>query len=80
MTILLSTAGLHEWIASTPEDYVRLALEFAHDRAVLAGLRKSLRQKLRQLPLMEEERFVRDLEAAYRQLWRQWCESGERGR
>jgi predicted O-linked N-acetylglucosamine transferase (SPINDLY family) len=73
----LTTVGLGEWIASTPEDYVRLAVEFARDEVRLVGLRRSLRQKLRQSPLMDEERFSRDLEAAYRQMWRKWCESGE---
>jgi predicted O-linked N-acetylglucosamine transferase (SPINDLY family) len=70
---ILSTAGLPEWIASSPEDYVRLAAESARDEARLIGLRKSLREKLRRSPLMDEERFVRDLEAAYRQMWRSWC-------
>jgi predicted O-linked N-acetylglucosamine transferase (SPINDLY family) len=77
---ILSTAGLPEWIASNPEDYVRLAAEYARDEARLVGLRKSLRERLRRSPLMNEERFVRDLEAAYRQMWRQWCEGGERER
>jgi len=70
---ILSTAGLPEWIASSPEDYVRLAAEYARDEARLVGLRKSLRETLRRSPLMDEERFVRDLEAAYRQMWRNWC-------
>jgi predicted O-linked N-acetylglucosamine transferase (SPINDLY family) len=59
---------------------VRLAAEYARDEARLVGLRKSLRERLRRSPLMNEERFVRDLEAAYRQMWRQWCEGGERER
>lgn len=70
---ILSTAGLPEWIASSPEDYVRLAVESARDEALLAGLRKSLRERLRQSPLMDEERFVRDIENAYRHMWRNWC-------
>ncbi|MGH8699723.1 MAG: tetratricopeptide repeat protein [Burkholderiales bacterium] len=73
---ILSTAGLPEWIASSPEDYVRLAAEYARDGARLIGLRKSLRERLRQSPLMDEERFVRDLENAYRQMWRAQCDSG----
>ena len=77
---ILSTAGLPEWITSSPEDYVRLAAEYARDEARLVGLRKSLRERLRRSPLMDEERFVRDLEAAYRQMWRQWCEGGEHER
>jgi predicted O-linked N-acetylglucosamine transferase (SPINDLY family) len=77
---VLSTAGLAEWIASSPEEYVRLAVESARDEARLAGLRKTLRERLRESPLMDEKRFARDLEAAYRQMWRKWCENGERGR
>jgi len=77
---ILSTVGLPEWIASSPEDYARLAVESARDEARLVELRKSLRERLRQSLLMDEERFVRDLEAAYRQMWRKACESGERGR
>jgi predicted O-linked N-acetylglucosamine transferase (SPINDLY family) len=71
---ILSTAGLPEWIASSPEDYVRLAAEYARDEARLVRLRKSLREKLRQSPLMDEERFVRDVESAYRHMWRDWCD------
>jgi predicted O-linked N-acetylglucosamine transferase (SPINDLY family) len=25
-------------------------------------------------PLMDEERFTRDLEQAYREMWRKWCD------
>ena len=71
---ILSTAGLPEWIASTPEDYVRLAVEFARKEAVIGELRRSLRQRMRESPLMDEVQFTRDLEAAYRRMWRTWCE------
>ena len=70
---ILSTAGLPEWIASTPQDYVRLAIEFARREAVIGELRGSLRQRMRESPLMDEVRFARDLEAAYRGMWRAWC-------
>jgi predicted O-linked N-acetylglucosamine transferase (SPINDLY family) len=73
---VLSTAGLTEWIASSPEDYVRRAVESARDPALLAGLRTSLRERLRQSPLMDEKGFLRDLESAYRGMWRTWCEGG----
>jgi predicted O-linked N-acetylglucosamine transferase (SPINDLY family) len=72
---ILSTAGLADWIASTPEDYVRIAAGFAREEAKVAELRRSLRQTMRESPLMDEARFVRDLEAAYRAMWRAWCES-----
>ncbi|HEV8097485.1 MAG TPA: tetratricopeptide repeat protein [Burkholderiales bacterium] len=70
---MLTTLGLADWIAHTPEDYVRLALKFAGDQALLAELRASLRRRMRESPLMDELRFTRDLEALYRTLWRDWC-------
>jgi predicted O-linked N-acetylglucosamine transferase (SPINDLY family) len=72
---ILSTVALSEWIASTPEDYVRLAVEFAHQEAIIIELRRSLRQRMRESPLMDEVQFARDLEAAYRRMWGAWCES-----
>jgi predicted O-linked N-acetylglucosamine transferase (SPINDLY family) len=71
---ILSTVGLADWIAATPEDYVRLAARFARDEALLAELRGSLRKKMRLSPIMDEAAFVRDLEGAYRTMWRAWCE------
>lgn len=71
---ILTTLGLADWIASTPEDYVRLAVEFARDEANITMLRKSLRTRMLASPLMDEPRFARDVEAAYRRMWRAWCE------
>ena len=73
-TSILSTAGLAEWIAQTPDEYVRLAVGFAGDRTLVRKLRASLRQSMRQSPIMDEATFVRDLESAYRTIWRAWCE------
>ena len=72
---ILSAVGLTEWIAATPEDYVRLAVEFAREKELITTLRGSLRQRMRDSPLMDEPRFVRDLEDAYRRMWRTWCNS-----
>jgi len=72
---VLSELGLAEWIASTPEEYVRLAVEFARDPSAVYALRSSLRERMRASPLMDEARFTRDLEAAYRGMWRAWCGS-----
>jgi protein O-GlcNAc transferase len=75
---ILATAGLGDWIGESAEDYVRLAVESARDPARLAGLRGSLRQRLRESPLMDEAGFVPDLEDAYRRMWRGWCENDAR--
>jgi predicted O-linked N-acetylglucosamine transferase (SPINDLY family) len=72
---MLATVGLSDWIAASPEDYVRLAVEHARDRAGLLELRRTLRERMRSSPLMDEPQFARDLEHAYRRMWRSWCES-----
>ncbi len=75
---ILTTVGLQAWIASTPEHYVRLAVEFARDEPVLAKLRKSLRRMMRESPVMDESGFARGVEAAYRDMWKKWCEGAAR--
>jgi predicted O-linked N-acetylglucosamine transferase (SPINDLY family) len=34
-----------------------------------------MRQRLEASPLRDEAGFARDVEAAYRAMWRQWCNS-----
>src|SRR5258708_28841876 len=72
---ILATLGLGDWIAASPEDYVRLAVKQAGVRAVVAELRRTLRERMRRSPLMDELRFARDVEDAYRRMWRTWCGS-----
>ncbi len=69
----LMNLGLPELIASSPEQYVQVAAELAHDLPRLSGLRASLRDRMRASPLMDAPRFARNLEAAYREMWRRWC-------
>ena len=76
---ILSTVGLSAWIAPTPEDYVRLAVEFAREKTAIVQLRASLRGRMRDSPLMDEAGFARHLEEAYRGMWRCWCENGGPG-
>ncbi len=71
---LLTNLGLPELIAQTPADYVRIARDLAADRPRLSALRAGLRERLRASPLMDAARFTRNLEAAYRKIWREWCE------
>jgi predicted O-linked N-acetylglucosamine transferase (SPINDLY family) len=68
---ILSNAGLADLIAPSPDDYLRLAVDLAKDAPRLAELRRTLRQRLIRSPLMDAPRFVRNLESAYRTMWRQ---------
>jgi predicted O-linked N-acetylglucosamine transferase (SPINDLY family) len=62
-----------ELAARSEEEYVRIARELANDIPRLTTLRATLRQRMAQSPLMDTPRFARNIEAAYRQMWRQWC-------
>jgi predicted O-linked N-acetylglucosamine transferase (SPINDLY family) len=70
---ILAALDLDDWIAPSIDDYVRVAVERARDTAELGNLRGNLRQRLQSSPLMDEVTFIRDLEDAYRQMWRNWC-------
>jgi predicted O-linked N-acetylglucosamine transferase (SPINDLY family) len=59
---ILSTMGLSEWIATSPEDYVRRAVRLAGTPETIAQLRRSLRDRMTVSPLMDEVRFARSLE------------------
>jgi predicted O-linked N-acetylglucosamine transferase (SPINDLY family) len=74
---LLSNLGLAELIATSPGEYVDLAVGLAADLPRLAGLRASLRERMRASPLMDAAAFASDMEAAYREMWRKWCEQSE---
>jgi predicted O-linked N-acetylglucosamine transferase (SPINDLY family) len=69
----LGALGLWELVAQTPADYVRIAAALANDLPRLAGLRRDLRDRLQASPLGDVPAFTRDLESAYRELWRAWC-------
>ena len=71
---LLAVLGLQEWIAASAEDYVERAAALAGDATRLAAARGApLRERMRASPLMDERQFARDMEAAFRQMWRDWC-------
>jgi protein O-GlcNAc transferase len=70
---ILSNVGLTELIAQTPEEYVAIAVKLASDLPRLAELHRTLRQRMEASPLMDAPSFARNIEAAYRQMWRRWC-------
>jgi protein O-GlcNAc transferase len=73
---ILNNIGLPELVASSPDDYVKLAVALAADRPRLSDLRSTLRQRMQASPLTDARQFARDVEAAYRQMWQQWVDRG----
>ncbi len=68
---------LLELSAETDAAYVAAAVALAWDLPRLAALRQQLRTRLERSPLMDSGRFARNIEAAYRTVWKTYCESGE---
>ena len=68
--------GLPELIATTSEQYAWIASSLANDRARLSELRRALRARMQQSPLMDGPRFARNLESIYRDVWRAFCAKG----
>jgi predicted O-linked N-acetylglucosamine transferase (SPINDLY family) len=62
---LLTAAGVSEWIARTPDDYVAKAVELARDVNRLAETRASLRGRVSASALFDAPRFARDLADAF---------------
>lgn len=69
---MLSTLEHAELVGRSLEEYEAIAIRLAKDSKRLVDLRSSLRQKLRDSPMMDAPQFVRDLEKVYRELWRRW--------
>jgi len=59
------------------QEYLRIAKEMAGNPARLAELRSTLRTQMQASPLMDEPEFAQDVENAYRQMWKAWCDSKE---
>jgi predicted O-linked N-acetylglucosamine transferase (SPINDLY family) len=69
----LMNVGLPELVASTPEQFVGIAVNLAGNSSRLGGLRATLRERMQSSPLMDAPRFARNLEAAFRETWQRWC-------
>jgi predicted O-linked N-acetylglucosamine transferase (SPINDLY family) len=69
-TSILTAAGLDDFIAVSPEDYVARARSLSSDLQGLASLRLRLREQVAASPLADPKRLARAIEAAYLRLWR----------
>jgi protein O-GlcNAc transferase len=72
---LLKGVGLEELCAKDVAGYVRIAVGLARDLSRLAALRQGMRARVEASPLRDEAGFARDIEAAYREMWREWCDT-----
>jgi protein O-GlcNAc transferase len=74
---MLVTVGLPALVAADNAGYIATASGVAADLPSLAALRGRLRDTVVESPLCDAVRFTRNLESAYRAMWRRWCASKE---
>jgi protein O-GlcNAc transferase len=80
---LLRDAGLAQFVAADLDGYLALAVALARDRdtpAQLDVLRRTMRDRLRTAPVCDVRSFAREMETAYREMWRQHGERSGPGR
>jgi predicted O-linked N-acetylglucosamine transferase (SPINDLY family) len=70
---LLQTLGLEELVAHDEAEYLQKAVELTQDLDRLDALRGGMRARMEASVLRDEVGFTRELEAAYRAMWRDWC-------
>jgi predicted O-linked N-acetylglucosamine transferase (SPINDLY family) len=74
---LLERIGLRDLSANSIEQYVATAVRLANDFDRVSSLRDGLRARSRE-HLANGRRLAREIEAAYRFMWKKWCESASR--
>ena len=72
---LLGAIGRKEWVATTADDYVRIATELAADPEKLAAIRAGLRAEVKNSPLRDHVAQSGCFAAALRECWATWCAS-----
>jgi hypothetical protein len=60
-------------VANSLEQYISIAAQLAKAIPAEPGLRRRVRNALLNSRLMDEPRLARELEDAYREIWRRWC-------
>jgi predicted O-linked N-acetylglucosamine transferase (SPINDLY family) len=72
-TSILSQLGLHNLIAKSEEEYLKIAITLTKDLQSINSLRQSLRGRM-QAAAGERIDITRALEVVYREVWEKWCD------
>ncbi|MBF8288910.1 MAG: Tetratricopeptide TPR 1 repeat-containing protein, partial [Candidatus Rokubacteria bacterium] len=70
---ILTALEMQDWIAHSDDEYVRIAVEAARDLPRLARTREQLRSRAAGSIFRDVQRYTREVERAYRSMWRRWC-------
>ena len=70
---ILSRLALQEIVASSQDDYVRIATSLATDVQKLSELRSGMRSRMRSSTLLNAPRLAQEMGIAYRSMWKLAC-------
>lgn len=73
---ILAAIGRLEWIAETPDDYLRIAEALLADRPARWSARENLRADVRRSAVGDAPTYARAVEAKYREIWVNFCARG----
>jgi len=72
---ILTGINRQEWIAQSCDEYIEKAVTLASNIADLTDIRTHLRQEILNSPLMDERIFAKEIENAYRAMFKKWAET-----
>jgi predicted O-linked N-acetylglucosamine transferase (SPINDLY family) len=72
---IVKAVGLHDWVAEDDEGYLAIAQHYAARPAELAALRAQLPSMVAGSEAGNTRLYVRRVDEAYRQFWRNYCAS-----
>jgi protein O-GlcNAc transferase len=70
---ILKSVGLADMVTDSPGQYVKAAVFLAGIVGKIPDIRRNVRKAFQASAYMDEPGFTRDLEAAFRDMWRCWC-------
>lgn len=70
---LLHRIGLDAWAAPDEDAFLSIGLRVAQNPGILSSLRSQLRERFLESPLNDGAGLARELEKAYREMWRTFC-------
>ncbi len=75
---LLTYTGLKDLITESPQQYIELAVQLAHNPTQVGELRQQLRGHLPSTPVFNPKAFVKGLEARYLEIFTKWHQQSSR--
>ena len=69
---ILANIGLSDLASTSLSDYVETSVALAGNLDLLDALHRELRDRMKASPVMDQERYIREMEECYRAIWNAW--------